>query len=111
MKNSINKYLYRTGLAIAASYAIYIILTGLFEKPKYLLLVYNRTINYDVPIEGLEDPKHRINIVTNGMPEIEERVNISSAPLYVLIREKKHDIEFVTDKIDKLNDFLKYEIR
>ncbi|NIK71957.1 hypothetical protein [Paenibacillus sp. BK720] len=111
MKNSINKYLYRLGMAILASYAIYILLTSLFEKPKYILLVYNRTINNEVPIEGLEDPNHRINIVTHGMPEIEERVYVTSAPLYVLIREKKHDIEFVTDKIDKLNDFLMYEIR
>jgi len=113
MKSQLNKYLYYFGLAIFVSFFFFVNVNSIFEKTKYNLIVYNNT-TIDFPVEGLKDPNHRIHMIIPGVSGLDipdNRIKVSHTPLYVLIKHKSKNIEFVTDKIDKLNDYLQNEIK
>ncbi|MNV83747.1 hypothetical protein D3C71_1775690 [compost metagenome] len=64
-------------------------------------------------IEGLEDPKGQINMYNYNVPGFglhNNKINVintTTAPLYILFNEKNHEIEYVTDNIKKLNEYLR----
>ncbi|MCQ6557249.1 hypothetical protein NNL21_00895 [Paenibacillus mendelii] len=114
MNNSINKYLYNLGKAIFISFIFVLIVSSLFVKTTYTLIVYNNKENNDFQVDGLKDPNHRIQGHGIGIPGIgipDDRIKVSQTPLYVLIKQKTQSIEFVTDKISELNDYLQNEIK
>jgi len=114
MKNSINKYLYYVGTGLFICFSIIIIASNAsFEKTKYSLILYEHPVGSSIKVEGLEDPNHRISSYTNGVPGAgfpDERIRVLNTPLYVLIKQKNQNIEFVTDDIKKLNEYIKNEI-
>ncbi|RKP55573.1 hypothetical protein D7Z26_10345 [Cohnella endophytica] len=114
MKNSINKYLYYIGVAIFLSFFVFVTVSNLFVKTQYTLIVYDNTASSGFQIEGLKDPNHRISGRSSGIPGLgipDIRIKVLQTPLYVLIKQKNQKIEFVTDQISELNDYLLNEIK
>ncbi len=108
MKNYTNKYLYYSGLVILICFVIYVITSQTSNKGQYYtLIVYNSDLDIGEINQELQDPHHRIKIQSTGTAGIpDSRIEVSHTPLYVLIKTKSENIEFVTDRITKLNDFL-----
>lgn len=110
MKDSINKYLYYLGIGLFICFSIFLSASNAFEKTKYSLIVYEHSKSNSIHVEGLEDPHHLIRshtITTPGAGILNHRIHVSNTPLYVLIIEKTQDIEFITDDIKKLNDYIR----
>ncbi|WP_442600710.1 hypothetical protein [Paenibacillus sp. KN14-4R] len=113
MKNSINKYLFYLGTGLFICFSIVIIASNAFEKTQYTLIVYEHPVSSKIQVEGLEDPNHRISVFTTGVPGAgfpDEGIKVLNTPLYVLMKQKNQDIEFMTDDIKKLNEYIKNEI-
>jgi hypothetical protein len=114
MKSSINKYLYYLGTGILVCFVVYIIITNSLQKTQYTLFVYEYSASNGNKVEGLEDPNSRISGYSFGVPGIgipDKRINVSSTPFYVLVKQKNQEIEYVTDNVKKLNEYLKNELR
>lgn len=107
MKNSFNKYLYFFGLGIFVCFVVYVIANNASQQTQYILLVYEVPANSENQIEGLEDPRNLIRVYSFGFLDVpDKRIIVTSTPLYVLMKQKNHEIEFITDKIEKLNAYL-----
>ncbi|MEQ7054156.1 hypothetical protein ABN764_26340 [Paenibacillaceae sp. P-4] len=114
MENSIIKYLYYLGSGLLVCFVVYMIATNSFQKTKYTLFIYEYPASNSKKVEGLEDPNKRISGYSFGVPGIgilDKRINVLSTPLYVLIKQKNQEIEYVTDNVKKLNEYLKEEIK
>jgi len=110
MKNSINKYLFYLGSGLLVCFVVYMIVTNSFQKSQYTLFVYENQASINKKVDGLEDPNNRISRYSFGVPGIgipDKRINVLSTPLYVLIKQKNQEIEYVTDNVKKLNEYLK----
>ncbi|WP_018759009.1 hypothetical protein [Paenibacillus terrigena] len=114
MKNSINKYLYYLGSGILVCFVIYMIATNSFQKTQYTLFVYENQASNIKKVDGLEDPNNKISGYSFGFPGIgfpDKRIDVLSTPFYVLIKQKNQEIEYVTDNVKKLNEYLKKQIK
>lgn len=114
MKNSINKYIYYLGSGLFVCFVVYMIATNSFQKTQYTLFVYEYPASNSYKVKGLEDPDNRISVYSFGVPGIgnpDKRINVISTPLYVLIKQENQEIEYVTDNVKKLNEYLKKEIK
>ncbi|WP_193726761.1 hypothetical protein [Paenibacillus guangzhouensis] len=90
------------------------IATNSFQKTQYTLFIYENQASNSKKVEGLEDPNNRITGYSFGVPGIgipDKRINVLNTPLYVLIKQKNQEIEYVTDNVKKLNEYLKKEIK
>ncbi|RUT28033.1 hypothetical protein EJP77_18630 [Paenibacillus zeisoli] len=113
MNKSINKYLYYLGTGVILFFALYIIATNLLEKTYYTLYVNEKMTGEFRKVEGLEDSKGQINMYNYNVPGFglqNKKINVlvtKTAPLYILFNQKTQEIEYVTDNVKKLNEYLR----
>lgn len=62
------------------------------------------TGNIGKPIEGLIDPKHKINIISYNL--IDERIRLEQKDLYILYKSKTHEILGIAEDIEGINRLL-----
>ncbi|GGG64810.1 hypothetical protein [Paenibacillus radicis (ex Gao et al. 2016)] len=115
--NRINKYLFYLGISIAVAFLGALLLLSFYDqKPKYTLLVYNVPNNSEdfqqKYMEEINDPKHRISGYSIGVMDMpDKRIHVVETPLYVLMKIKNREIMFVTDRLNKLNEYVINEIK
>lgn len=112
MKNSVEKSLYFLGISIMIIFlAILMVISFFDQRPAYTLMIYNSSNEALEPdfYKDIQDPQNKINGYSMGVPD--DRIHVANTPLFVLVKTKNREIIYVTDSLDKLNEFITHELK